>query len=162
MMTTKQAQKAQREQERRDQLVSGLRELADLYEKNSTLPLPYGVSVQLDVTVRKSAGTPDKPWETVVDEEATKRAVKRAIRGMGRGRKDKVYSDYSFIVNKQLTPMVLLQMQTTRGAVCHKVPTGRTIVHPAQHYTTDERVEEEYEWVCDDPVFAEPKKEVAA
>ena len=160
-MTTSAAEKA-REQQRREHLVEGLRELANLYERSTLLPLPkLGVTVALNVTVKKPAGTPEEPWREVEDEEATKRAVKRAIRGMGRGRKEKVYSDYSFVVNRQVSPMVLLQVQTTREAVCRKVPTGRTIVHPAQTYSTPERVEEEYKWECDDPVFSAPEEEAA-
>lgn len=153
----------EKDQQRREELVDGLRQLADLYERSANLPLPkYGVSVQLDVTVKQSAGTPGEPWKEETDEAATRRAVKKAVRGMGRGKKEKVYSDYSFVVNRKLTSMVLLQVSTTRAAVCRKVPTGRTIVHPPQSWSSPERVEEEFEWVCDDPVFAEPKEEVAA
>jgi len=161
-MTASAAEKAA-EQQRREHLVEGLRELANLYESSALLPLPkLGLVVAINVTVEKPAGTTFEPWAAVPDEAATKRAVKRAIRGMGRGRKEKVYSDYSFIVNRQVSPMVLLQIQTTRQAVCRKVPTGRTIVHPAQNYSTPERVEEEFEWECDDPVFADPEREKAA
>lgn len=142
--------------QRRADLVAGLRELADLYERNVKLPLPaHGVSIQLDVTVKEDSPT---PWSAAPDEAATKKAMKSAIRAMGRGKKEKVYSDYSFVVNRRITPEVLLQVQTSRAAVCRKVPTGRVIVRPAETYTTPRTETEEFEWVCDDPVFAEPKQ----
>src|SRR3990167_5428651 len=44
-----------------------------------------------------------------------------------------------------------------RAAVCRKVLTGNKITHAASTQYLPERIEEEYEWVCDDPILAPTK-----
>lgn len=135
----------------RHKFIQGLRELADLYEASEALPIPpYGVTVTINPTVWK---TPYKE----VDDEATRKALKKIIRSMGRGKKEKIYNDWSFICRKKFGP-IELRVETTRSAICRKVPTGNKVIHAARTEYIPERVEEEYEWVCDDAVFSPPKE----
>ena len=128
--------------QRRDELVAGLRELADLFERNGGdgLPLPNGVEVNLPVTAY------DQHWK--VDVEKTQRALRRASSKLGRGRKEKIYDGSYFTVIKRFGPYVSLSVFANREVVCERRPTGQTILHPAQ--TLPEREEVVYEWVCPD------------
>lgn len=149
------------DKEQVSQFVSGLRELADLYEKNGPkgLPIPdWGVTVSLEMDQTKPKENGQWSWETEPDDEATKRYLKKCLRLLGRGKKEKKYTEYSFTVRKELSPLVRIELTTNRESVCRKVPTGKKIVHPAttHTYTTEQRVEEEFEWVCDDPLLAPP------
>jgi len=139
----------------RAEFISGLRALADLYEAQSGLPLPdYGIEVQLDSQVwRKSIKEGAQPWEQEIDPEKSKSKLKSIVRAMGRGRKDKQYSEYSFKCVKRLSENVKLSVRVGREVACTAVKTGETIVHPAHTYTTAARVEEVVEYICDETLL---------
>jgi hypothetical protein len=144
--------------EARADFVQGLRDLADLYEEKKALPLPaYPIQVTLNGTVKENKEGVYE-WNQEVDAEATKKNMKRIIRAMGRGKKEKQYTDWSFSCVKKFGDLIVLKAETKRDAVCRKVFTGNKIKHAAstQTYTTPERIEDEYEWVCDDPLLAAP------
>ena len=140
----------------RNEFIGGLRALADQYEANGKLPIPtYGIVIDIDGTEwRKSTKEGAADWEREIDPDKSKSAVKRIMRAMGRGRKDKKFNEYEFSCVKDFGGGVKLKVSTQREAVCKKVPTGNQIIHEAHTYTTARRVEDEYEWVCDDPVLA--------
>lgn len=156
----------EKEYERRDELVAGLRALADLFEKNGVdkLPLPDNkVVVPLNAQVWEPDQQPGEQWRQKVNAEKSKALLKRIVRGMGAGRKEKEYSQDSFVCRKQLSNEVQLLVRVDRQVACRPVPTGRTIVHPArvESWTVPERVEEEVEWVCDDTLLGGKKAEAA-
>lgn len=141
------------------ELAQGLRELADVFEMHGgkSLPLPpWGVSVEINVTKHEDE---DRPWDSPIDGEATRSALKKAIRGMGRGRKEKIFNDYQFLAKREFPGAVTLKVTASREGVCRKVPTGNKIIHAATTHYIPEREEEEFEWVCDDPILKdlEPK-----
>jgi hypothetical protein len=141
------------------QLAQGLRELADVFEMHGgkMLPLPkYGVQVGIDVTQHEDN---DRPYGSPIDEEATRKVLKKAIRGMGSGRKEKIFNDWQFLAKREFAGGVTLKVSTTREGVCKKVLTGNKIIHAARTDYIPETVEEEFEWVCDDPILKdiEPK-----
>lgn len=155
-----------KEYARRDELVTGLRALADLFEKNGVdkLPLPDGkIIVSLNAQVWEPDPQPNEPWRQKVNPEKSKALLKRIVRGMGAGRKEKEYSESSFVCRKQLSDEVQLMVRVDRQVACRPVPTGRVIVHPArtESYTVPERVEEEVEWICDDTLLGGKKAEAA-
>jgi hypothetical protein len=123
-------------------LVSGLRELADFFDQNIEFPNPYGISVNVSVTEWK-------PWEadkeSEVDQDATKRELKRCMRLMRNC--EKVWSSYSLRLTKKFGTQgkVTLNVSAERSGICRKVVLGNEII-PAQ----PERVVEKVEWVCDD------------
>ena len=141
--------------DKRGEFVAGLRALADLYEQQEKLPLPpYGLTLDLDAKVwRKSTKPGANEWEQELDPEASKRSLKRIVRSMGRGRKDKKYTDYNFQCIKKLSDNVSLRVVVDREVACRPVKTGRMIVHPAHTYTIEERIVEEIEYVCDDALL---------
>jgi hypothetical protein len=134
------------------EFAQGLRDLADIIERNGgkAFPLPGKLYLQVDVTV----GEHNAQYEYVPDVEATRKAMKKGIRGMGRGKKEKVYNDAYMTVNKEFGPYVVLQIKAQRQGVCRKVPTGNKIIH--ESYTIPRQVTEEFKWECDDPIFAAP------
>lgn len=155
----------EKEYARRDELVTGLRELADLFEKNGVdkLPLPDSkIIVSLNAQVWEPDPQPNEPWRQKVNPEKSKALLKRIVRGMGAGRKEKEYSDQSFVCRKHFSEEVQLMVRVDREVACRPVKTGRTIVHPArvESYKVPERVEEEVEWICDDTLLG-GKKEAA-
>ena len=129
--------------EHRADIVAGLRALADLFENEERLPVPEYVTVQQSVMQL------DKNWK--FDHEASKREIKKIVRALGRGRKEKEFNSYEFRVTKKLSERVKVVYSVTREAVCKKVPTGETIIYAAQ--VIPERKEEKFEWVCEDAVL---------
>jgi hypothetical protein len=64
----------------------------------------------------------------------------------------KNYSDNYFTLRREFSGEVQLDVYTERDSVCRKVVTGTRVV-PAQP-ATEERVEDVFEWVCDEPLLA--------
>ena len=141
---------AEKEQAKALEMAKGLRALADHIEaKGADLPLPDSINVRCDATVY------DNHYQ--VDEAASKAVVKKAVRSLGRGKKEKIFNEYQFECNKTYGPHVTLKVVALRAAVCRKVLTGNKITHAASTQYLPERIEEEYEWVCDDPILAPTK-----
>lgn len=149
------------ERQSRQEFVAGLRAMADLFENDgpTRLPIPqYGVTVSLDASVKIPSAKPGAmPWDTEVDQPASLRQLKRIVRGMGRGRKQKVFEKERFSCIKDLGGKVTLRVEAGRTVICKPVQTGRTIFRPAQFYSTPGRVEEEVEWVCDETLLGRRK-----
>lgn len=139
---------------RRVEMANGLRQLADVVEQygGEAWPLPYQIEVSVSVT-KSEYKMVDGEWTTVYDEEQTRKNLRKALRGMGKGRKEKKFNYGSFEIVRDYGGDVLLKVHSTRAAVCKKVPTGNKIVHEAHTYTQARRVEEEYEWECTDGVL---------
>lgn len=148
----------ERESERalRKEFVAGLRAMADLFEKDgpTRLPIPqYGLTVSLSAEVKEPLKPGESEWSAKreVDREASLRQLRKLVSGLGRGRKEKNFFGESFSCVKDLGGGVRLRVEAGRTVVCKPVKTGRTVVHAA--YTLPERVEEEVEWVCDEPLL---------
>src|SRR6476646_8660364 len=79
------------------EMAEGLRKLADIVEEygGDNWPLPYGVQINVDVAVG-SYRTVDGNYQMVYDTNATKKALRKAIRGMGAGKKEKLFNDWLF------------------------------------------------------------------
>lgn len=144
------------------QTADGLRAMADVIEKYGgdawPLDLLY-LDKDLDVSVGQYGPDPDNNNEYgyMYDHDATMKAVRKAVRGLGPGKKEKTYSDSTFMVKKTFAPGVSLRVKANRKAVCKAVPTGRTIVHAASTMHFPERIEHEVEWVCEDALVASAK-----
>src|SRR6266576_7297575 len=136
---------------RRVEMANGLRALADVIEKygGDNWELPYGIEVSRNVAVSEYKRVGEN-YETVYDHDATLKALKKGMRGMGRGRKEKIFNDWLFAVKKDFGGGVTLKIEAARAAICKKVPTGNKTVHAARTEYIPQRVEEEFEWVCED------------
>lgn len=148
------------ERQRRQDFVAGLRAMADLFEKDgpTRLPLPtYGVTVSLSAEVKKPAAPGQRDWDRETDPEASLARLRKIVRGMGRGKKEKQFYSDSFSCVKDLGGHVTLRVDAGRQIVCKPVKTGRTVVHAAYVESYPERVEEEVEWVCDETLLGEKK-----
>lgn len=127
----------------RDELVSSLRELADFVEeKGLDLPVPLSVHVtaQLPYYERKT-------FEKLAP-AVSKRMVKQIVRTLKPV--EKKYSGGSLELRRKFGT-IPFHMYVNREVVCKQVKTGNKIVHAA-HYIP-ERVEDEVEWVCTDPLL---------
>lgn len=131
------------------QVVSDLRALADFYERPESIALP-APSLHFDNYVSDWGYIPDP--ENLgqkmygADFEKSKQKIKKITRALGSCKKD--FNNTSLSVVKSIGDTVTLSYRVNREAVCKKVPTGITKVIPSVYMP--ERVEEEYEWVCDD------------
>jgi hypothetical protein len=117
---------AETNQERRDQFIRGLRELADFYEDHPGLEAPScteTMNVFVDTKDEIAAVARMATWE-------------------------KCYTDSWFSLRKQFGP-VALEINTSRSTVCKRVVTGTRRIE-----ATPERIVEEYEWVCDEPLLS--------
>jgi hypothetical protein len=131
-------------------MANGLRALADAVETygGENWPLPYGIEVRVDVAEGEYK-TVDGVYQMVYDTEATKKSLRKALRGL-KGKKEKLFNDWLFAIRKDFGGGVRFTVEASRAAVCRKVPTGNIIKHAAHTEYIPERTEEEYEWVCED------------
>lgn len=138
--------------EERDTTVAQLRSIADFYEsidENKLEVFPavylskYWFSENVSISEYKDGEyQPDK-------EKSLKRiaAIARAIPG----KKEKNYDGDEFAINVELAGGLELSWYVDRTVTCKKVPTGKVRTIPA--YSSPERVEPEYEWVCDEVIL---------
>lgn len=130
----------------RDELVEGLRSLADFIEERG-LELPIdSPSVELS--------------EWLYDDYygRKKRTARDKIRHVAKiiGRAEKSF-DYRFDLTRKFGPFVSLEFSVSRETVCERRVIGKKTV-PAQVHSSPERVEDVVEWICVDPILA-PVKE---
>jgi hypothetical protein len=85
-------------------------------------------------------------WGTVLNEEKTKENIKKFLDAVGSCTKD--WDNGNIKITKEFGTCVTLSASVSREVTCKKVPTGEKKVIPS--YYSPERVEEEFEWVCED------------
>lgn len=118
----------------RQDMIYGLRELADFLEGNPEVPVPYDVEVNV--------------WLTTREEMA-------AVARVG-GTWEKIFSFNYFMLKKAFgNGAVSFEVNTNREQVCRKIVTGTEVI-PAQ----PEREVEKFEWVCDEPLLAAQEERV--
>ena len=129
----------------RDALVASLREFADFLDTPAGLELPAVPSVTLSLYLPYYR---HKSPYGEIDTKEKKAMVKKLVRLLKPVRKE--YSSDSLKILKEFGTL-RLRTEVRRDIVCKAVPTGNKIVHAA-HYIP-ERIEEEVEWVCTDPLL---------
>src|SRR5688572_4905084 len=100
----------------RTEMIQGLRDLADLFENNSELPIPWSINASVFVDEFHNV---DGLY--VRNEEGTRRKVARLVRMLKPVKKE--WSDWSLTITKKFGP-VRLSYMSSREAVCRKVVTG--------------------------------------
>jgi len=127
-------------------LVSDLRLLADFYERPESimLPYPYGLLHTWDAVGVYDWDNPERKYS--VNMTKSKAAIKKIASSIGSCEKN--WTSASLEVIKKFGNDIVLRWSVSREAICRKVPTGNKIVIKAQ--VIPERVEEEFDWVCDD------------
>jgi len=111
--------------ERRAEVIAGLRQIADFLEQHPGVPAP--------------------DYSTLNSRAGTKEQI-AAIARLATWRKD--YGDNYFSLHKEFPGDLALDVYTERSTVCRKVVTGRRML-PAE----PEREVEVYEWICDEPLL---------
>lgn len=127
-------------------LVEDLRALADFYERPEAIALPT-------LNVYETFYVRDYRWnnelrEYVDNHERAKRKLKRIVAVLGACQKD--WGSNNLRVIKKIGNKVTLIFQVDRETVCEKKFTGNKIIHAATTHYVPERVEEEFEWECND------------
>jgi hypothetical protein len=127
----------------RDDMVKGLRDLADLIEeKGLELPIPssyYPTTFGFHL------------YES--DRIPPKENLKRVAKVLGKAEKKYVFDD--FRLTKDFGKYVRLSFATARDQICQKVVTGtklvpkREVIEIPNQFETEEIVE----WVCDEPLL---------
>jgi hypothetical protein len=126
----------------REQLLADLRSLSEFYERPESIALP---KPSLDF----SDYVGNWRWidgEYTYDPEESKAKLKRIVHALGSCKKD--WQNGNLAVSKAIGNSIRLRFTISREAVCKKVPTGETKVIPSQYIP--ERIEEGFEWVCED------------
>lgn len=124
------------------ELVEGLRALADFIEQHPELPITYPSQTFTHWLYDESDG------RTAKEQMAT------AARAMGNA--SKVYTGSYFDLRKKFGKHITLEFTANRENICKRVVTGHKLV-PAKlvpEKMTPARIEEEVEWVCDEPLLA--------
>lgn len=114
----------QREQERLDQCVAGLRQLADFIEAHPALPVPYGTNLN------------------VFTEDKTELA---ALARVGNVRWEKHANGEYFYLKAHFAGGHSYEININRAKVCRKVVLG-SHVEPA-------KVVEDVEWICEESLL---------
>lgn len=126
----------------RDELVAGLRELADFLDSPRGLELP---ALGVAATAWPQEYDP-VTYETVPGR--SKRIMQRAARALGKA--DKRHEGHYFSLLRKFGP-VRLELTTYREQVCEKVIIGTKEV---PEVTYPARTEDVVEWVCSDSLLA--------
>jgi hypothetical protein len=152
-------------QEERQQLSDGLHALAEAV-LNPKFPNLGEVRVRVNADVWghvNAEGEEVMKYESAfpykIMPAASLSRLRAQVRGMG-GRKEKRYTDSGFTCTRDFSERVSVTVSASRETVCHKVPTGNKIIHASRTEYIPERIEEEYEWVCDEMILT-PHKEKA-
>jgi hypothetical protein len=112
------------------------------------LEIPFEISVTATGYLPYYART--KVFEELTAKEK-KAMVKRAVRALKPVVKE--YNSGSLYVKRKFGKKINFSFSVSRDVVCKAVKTGNKIVHAASYIP--ERVEEEVEWVCTDPLLKE-------
>jgi hypothetical protein len=126
------------------ELVADLRLLADFYERPEAIALPTMYLSEYTNVTKWDWNDDNSKYEPNL--EATKDKMRKIAKALGNCKKE--FDNGSLRLVKNINDRIRLTYTANREAYCKKVPTGKTRVIPA----SEERIEEVYEWVCDDPV----------
>lgn len=126
----------------RDEMVSSLRQLADFIEEKGE-DLPY---LNVSIGAYEYGDYDETTYKHLPD------TIKAKMAGYARALKPckKDFSGQSFALTRKFG-ILTVRIAAEREKVCRKIVTGTKVV-PA--YTIPERIEEEAEWVCDEPLLA--------
>lgn len=131
------------------EVVADLRALADFYERPEAIALPAPSLYEIFyVSVYKWKRDDAGKMNYVLDPERSKRKLKNIVKVLGSCEKD--WGDRDLQVIKRFGHKTRLVFQVTRESICKKVPTGNKIIREATTHYVPERVEEEFEWVCEE------------
>lgn len=125
----------------RDELVSSLRELADFIEDKG-LELPE-LDVRIQGIVYKWS-----PSSFESDDDRPRRVMRQAAKALGHAQKN--HGSYYFDLTRKFG-CIKLEISTPRENICEKVVVGKKVI-PA--YSSPEKIVDEIEWVCGDPLLA--------
>lgn len=116
---------------KRTELVQGLREAADVMESCPLDMLPYNIDISISVT----------QWNDVsnIDIEATQRKLAKAARWLRNAIKN--YDEHYFTLRREFGSRVRIEVCASRSSVCAKVKTGVKFV-PA-------KMVDEFEYQCE-------------
>lgn len=124
-----------------------LREIANFVEQyGEKMPEYVGITTTVYVSLTeydyvRVEGSDPPQWDTILDEEKTKRNIKRFLDMVGNCEKE--YKDDRIRITKLNSfgePMIVGTVD--RGIACKRVVTGTKVI--------PERIEEQYEYVCDE------------
>jgi hypothetical protein len=123
----------------REELVAGLRELADFIENNGIgLPNTYRMTYTAYVNQYGKNGE--------VDEQATKKELQRIARILGDC--DKQYGSYDFTLTKSFGRMVQMKFSGNREAVCELKIVGYKEVDKHEYIKIGTEQQPVYETIC--------------
>jgi hypothetical protein len=124
----------------RDELVAGLRELADFIENNGIgLPITYRMTYTAYVNqYDRDSGN--------VDEQATKAELQRIAKILGDCQKD--YGSYDFTLSKKFGRLVAMKFSGNREAVCEMKIVGYKEVEEREYVVVGKKQEPIYETIC--------------
>lgn len=128
----------------REDLVQGLRDLADFIEENPEVPVGEYASVSLYEYVYDEYEEYD--YETVT--KTAMQQMKELARLLKPCKKD--YAGSQFTLQKDFGEHVTLEFATNRANVCERKVVEK-IEHPAS--IREAWTEEKVEWVCNDPLL---------
>jgi len=125
------------------ELVSGLRELADFIEDNIGLPITGGFTLHNYVNN-------DYDRETYTEVEGTAR-LKMRVAALAMGSAEKRWDMHGMDLRKTFGSMIQLNFRTTKDNICEKKVVGFK-EHPAK--VIEAYTEELVEWECRDSILA--------
>lgn len=112
----------------REEVVRGLKALAEFLEQNDRIPVPYSIDVNVFVE----------------DKDALADVARSG------GRWDKNQSDSFFWLRQDFGGGVNIQVNVNRERVCKRIVTGKKTIPARPEIEVDV-----VEWVCDEPLLAE-------
>lgn len=119
---------------KRDEIIKGLRTLADLLEDQPDFPAPYDV----ELPIFYSSLPNGRLGPPIIADDA------RAAMAVAPGGWSKDYSDSYVTYRKDFSEVVALELILNREAVCRKVQVGVKHIE-----ATEARDIPVYEWVCE-------------
>jgi hypothetical protein len=131
------------------ELVSTLRELADFYERPSSIVLPcprFRDTAYVSVTSEWNSETQEYEY----DQFATADNLRKIARAAAPV--EKFADDYAYGLKRKFGKLIELRWQANRKAVCERKQVGTKVV-PA--YSTPERIEPVYEYNCKPSILAD-------
>jgi hypothetical protein len=119
---------------RRTEWINGMRAMVDFFEQHPELKHPYYENINIFVD--------------------TKEEMAIFARASGWA---KEYNDSWFMLRRTFGDDITLDVNIQRSTVCRQVEVGEKLV-PAQP-AVPEHVKKVYEWVCDDAVLLDPRRD---